>query len=203
MTPTETQEVIVRNVVAIAVAGALGVLARHAVQVLVPRAAGLPWGTFVVNVTGALAIGFIAAAAVHGLPMPLWLQETLTVGFLGGFTTFSALSLETVTLLDRGRVVAAAGYSLGSLAAGVAAVIVGSGWAASPSGGDACGPPAQVRGRDRAAWVSFSVPPTGSVGRGDALTPTVSQEVPWWASSPKRVARSRRCSVRPRPPRSG
>jgi CrcB protein len=115
----------VRNWIAIALAGMLGVLARHAVQQLVPRHGGLPWGTFVVNVTGALAIGFLAAFVIHGARPPMWVQEALTVGFLGGFTTFSALAVETVVLLDRGRVVTAAAYSAGTMIAGITAVIVG------------------------------------------------------------------------------
>jgi CrcB protein len=114
-----------RNWIALGAAGTLGVLARHSVQQLVPRHGGLPWGTLIVNVSGALAIGFIAAFVVHQLRTPLWVQEAMTVGFLGGFTTFSALALETVVLLDRGRFVAAAGYSVGTMVAGIAAVFVG------------------------------------------------------------------------------
>jgi fluoride exporter len=114
-----------RNWIALGIAGTLGVLARHTVQQLVPRHGGLPWGTLIVNVSGALAIGFVAAFVVHRLRTPMWVQEAMTAGFLGGFTTFSALALETVTLLDRGRYLAAAGYSVGTLVAGVAAVFVG------------------------------------------------------------------------------
>jgi CrcB protein len=106
-------------------AGTLGVLARHTVQQLVPRHGGLPWGTLVVNITGALLIGFIAAFVVHKLTTPLWVQEAITVGFLGGFTTFSALALETVVLLERGRYLAATGYSAGTVLAGIAAVFLG------------------------------------------------------------------------------
>jgi fluoride exporter len=107
------------------IAGMLGVLARHTVQHLVPRHGGLPWGTLIVNVSGALVIGFIAAFVVHRLRTPLWVQEALTVGFLGGYTTFSALALETVVLMDRGRYAVAAGYSIGTLIAGIAAVFLG------------------------------------------------------------------------------
>lgn len=114
-----------RSWLALGIAGILGVLARHTVQQLVPRHGGLPWGTLVVNVTGALAIGFVAAFVVHRLRTPLWVQEAITVGFLGGFTTFSALALETVVLFDRGRYAVAAGYSVGTVVAGVAAVFVG------------------------------------------------------------------------------
>jgi CrcB protein len=110
---------------AIALAGALGVLARHAVQQAVPRSGGVPWGTFVVNVSGAFAIGLLATLAVRHLDVPMWLQEAVLVGFLGGFTTFSALALETHTLIEHDRVWVAAGYSLGTLAMGVGAVVAG------------------------------------------------------------------------------
>lgn len=114
-----------RSWLALGLAGTLGVLARHTVQQLVPRHGGLPWGTLVVNITGALLIGFIAAFVVHKLTTPLWVQEAITVGFLGGFTTFSALALETVVLLERGRYLAATGYSAGTMLAGIAAVFLG------------------------------------------------------------------------------
>jgi fluoride exporter len=114
-----------RSWFAIGLAGTLGVLARHAVQQLVPRYGGLPWGTLIVNITGALLIGFIAAFVVHKLTTPLWVQEAITVGFLGGFTTFSALALETVVLLERGRFLAATGYSAGTMLAGIGAVFLG------------------------------------------------------------------------------
>jgi CrcB protein len=114
-----------RSWLTIGAAGGLGVLSRHVVQQLVPRHGGVPWGTFVVNITGALAIGFIAAFVVHKLKTPLWVQEAVTVGFLGGYTTFSTFALETFVLLERGRTVVAAGYSLGSVFAGIVAVFVG------------------------------------------------------------------------------
>ena len=83
-----------RSWLTLGAAGGLGVLARHVVQQAVPRHRGVPWGTLVVNITGALAIGFIAAFVVHKLRTPLWVQEALTVGFLGGYTTFSTFALE-------------------------------------------------------------------------------------------------------------
>jgi CrcB protein len=115
----------VRSWLPLGIAGMLGVLARHTVQQLVPRHGGVPWGTLIVNVSGAVVIGFVAAFVVHRLRTPLWVQEALTVGFLGGYTTFSALALETVVLIDRGRFALAAGYGLGTLAAGTVAVFVG------------------------------------------------------------------------------
>src|SRR5262245_29181675 len=113
------------RLLAIALAGTLGVLARFLIQTAVPRPSGLPLGTFIVNISGALAIGLVASLVVHRFHAPMWLQEAATVGFLGGFTTFSALALDTVLLIDRGRFLAAAGYSLGTMAAGTFAVVVG------------------------------------------------------------------------------
>ncbi|HEY7401801.1 MAG TPA: CrcB family protein [Actinomycetota bacterium] len=114
-----------RNWLPLSIAGAAGVLARHIVQRLVPRTGAVPWGTFIVNVSGALLIGFIAAFVVHKLRTPMWVQEALTVGFLGGITTFSALALETVVLLDRGRYLVAGAYSAGIMVTGIAAVFIG------------------------------------------------------------------------------
>jgi len=111
-----------RTTLMIAIAGALGVLARHTVQTIVPRHGDVPWGTFVVNVTGAFAIGVIVVIVVHRFSTPMWVQETLTVGFLGGYTTFSALALETFVLAEKGRTALAFGYSLGTMAAGLLAV---------------------------------------------------------------------------------
>ncbi|MFM7718418.1 MAG: fluoride efflux transporter FluC [Actinomycetota bacterium] len=114
-----------RAVIGIAVAGALGALARHAVQQAVPRPGDVPWGTFAVNVLGALVAGVLVALLARRLDLPMWAQEALFVGFLGGFTTFSAFSLETALLVERGRIGVAFAYAGGSLAAGVAAVLAG------------------------------------------------------------------------------
>jgi fluoride exporter len=114
-----------RTYLALAIAGTLGVLARHTVQNLVPRHGSIPWGTFVVNITGALAIGVVVSVVVHRFETPMWVQEALTVGFLGGYTTFSALALETFVLVETGRYVQAVGYSLGTMTGGLAAVFIG------------------------------------------------------------------------------
>ena len=116
-----------RSWVALGLAGVIGVFARHIVQTVVPKFGGFPWGTFVVNLSGAFAIGLVAGLFAHKLNVPMWVQQTVVVGFLGGYTTFSTFSLETVLLMDRGSYVLAAVYSFGTLASGVAAVIFG-GW---------------------------------------------------------------------------
>ena len=114
-----------RTWIAIAVFGAVGVLARHAVQQLVPRTNGIPWGTFVVNVSGAFVLGLLFTVIVRRFDVAMWLQEAILVGLLGGYTTFSALTLETYTLFEGGRWIAAATYSLGSLATGIASLVLG------------------------------------------------------------------------------
>jgi CrcB protein len=113
------------NTIALAVAGALGVLARHYVQRAVPRPGALPWGTLVVNVSGALAAGLVVTLVARRVSPPMWLQEALLVGFLGGYTTFSALSAETFLLIESRHYGLAALYSLGSLVAGALAVFAG------------------------------------------------------------------------------
>ena len=89
---------------AVAVGGALGSLARYWLGLLVAGGV-LPWGTIVANVSGSLLIGLVAGGAGEGSRPAL--GETfrlfLTVGFCGGYTTFSSFSLQTVALLQAGR----------------------------------------------------------------------------------------------------
>jgi len=113
------------NVIGLSLAGALGVLARHAVQRAVPRTGHMPWGTLLVNVSGALVLGLLLTIIARRDSVPMWAQEALFVGFLGGYTTFSALSAETFLLMESRNYALAAAYSLGSLMSGVLAVFVG------------------------------------------------------------------------------
>ena len=86
---------------------------------LVGRVAGygFPWGTLLVNVLGCFAVG--ALGALFAPSNPLYLRHDLRmlmiVGILGGFTTFSAFSLETLQLVQRGAVGTAAAYATASL----------------------------------------------------------------------------------------
>lgn len=89
---------------AVALGGALGSLARYWLGLLVAGAA-LPWATILANVSGSLLIGLVAGGAGAGSRPAL--GETarlfLTVGFCGGYTTFSSFSLQTVALVQAGR----------------------------------------------------------------------------------------------------
>lgn len=88
---------------AVAAGGALGSVARYAVKLGFGPAAGFPWWTLLVNVVGGLVIGLLALAARD---WPEALRAGVIVGLLGGFTTFSAFSLETLQLLRDQPVIA-------------------------------------------------------------------------------------------------
>lgn len=85
-----------------------------------------PWATFIVNVAGAFALGFLATRLVLAArPGPL-LLPLVGIGFLGALTTFSTFSLEVHLLGDAGRAAVAGAYAASTLAAGLAAALSGS-----------------------------------------------------------------------------
>lgn len=116
-----------RTIVAIGVAGALGALARYGLDGAVSRRlpASFPWGTLVVNVSGALVLGFVLTLMTEQLSTAPWIRSALAIGFLGAYTTFSTLTYETYRLLEDGAVGLAAANILGSAAAGLVAVYLG------------------------------------------------------------------------------
>ena len=106
--------------------GGLGAVARHGVSLAGLRLAGpvFPVGTLTVNVIGSLAMGLLIGwMARHGGTTPMRLL--LATGFLGGFTTFSAFSLDAVVLWERGAIVLAAAYVAASVTLAIAAVFAG------------------------------------------------------------------------------
>jgi CrcB protein len=107
----------------------IGGAARYGVNVWSLKAfgPGFPAGTLMVNVVGGLAMGLIAGWLAFRVSVP-WSQELrlfLTTGILGGFTTFSAFSLDAMTLIERGDYGAAALYVVLSVVLSIAAVAVG------------------------------------------------------------------------------
>jgi CrcB protein len=114
-------------VVAIALAGSLGALARYGLDGFVARrtSGAFPWGTFVVNVSGAFTLGLVFTLATERWAFAPWLRSALTIGFLGAYTTFSTLSFETYRLAEDRALGLAAANILGSCAAGLAAVYLG------------------------------------------------------------------------------
>ena len=119
------------NLVLVAVGGALGACARYGVGLAAAKAfgAGFPWGTLAVNLAGGFAMGLLFALAGHEKARML----LFGTGFLGGFTTFSAFSLEVALMIERGVLAPAAAYVAGSTGAAIGAVFaglaVGRGWA--------------------------------------------------------------------------
>jgi CrcB protein len=84
-----------------------------------------PWGTFLINVSGSIVLGFVAAAWLnHPDPARRNWYLLIGTGFCGGFTTFSTFSFETLELFQDGKPLAALAYSLGSVAAGLLGVML-------------------------------------------------------------------------------
>ena len=113
----------------VALGGALGAWLRFASGVMIGRSLGpavqFPWATLGVNVLGSLAMGLLAGwLARHGSHGESW-RLLLGVGLLGGFTTFSAFSMELVLMVERGALGMAALYVAASVFAGVAALFAG------------------------------------------------------------------------------
>jgi CrcB protein len=116
----------VRDVAMVAAGGAIGAVMRYLVgKAMGPQAdATVPWHTLLVNVTGAFVLGLlIAVAARHG--WPAWWRPFIAVGVLGGYTTFSTYSIESVELMMRGQTGVGLGYALGSLLVGLVAAWLG------------------------------------------------------------------------------
>lgn len=109
------------------IGGGLGASLRHAVNVGCARACGLnfPYGTFVINITGSLVMGLIAGyLAFKGEASQPWRLFVMT-GILGGYTTFSAFSLDAVLLYERGELGVAAFYVVGSVVLSIAGLLAG------------------------------------------------------------------------------
>lgn len=100
----------------VAVGSALGGISRYAFGLWFARLGStFPWGTFAVNVLGSLLIGICAASLAHGTRSESVIREFAMIGFLGGFTTFSAFSLQTLQLLRDGKVMLAGANVLASI----------------------------------------------------------------------------------------
>ena len=112
----------------VAAGGAIGATARYGASILVGHfwRTPFPVATMLINILGSLAMGLLVGYLVRTLPP--WQNEArlfIAVGILGGFTTFSAFSLDVVTLLERSELAAAALYALVSVVLSVAALFVG------------------------------------------------------------------------------
>jgi CrcB protein len=111
----------------VAAGGALGTLLRFAagrlaIHLLGP---GAVWGTLFVNVTGSFALGVFLAYALHRGDISADVRATVAIGLLGGYTTFSTLSYDTIRLLESGELTRAGINLAANLALGLAAAYLG------------------------------------------------------------------------------
>lgn len=109
------------NSLTVALAGVLGVLSRYWLGVSLTRWIALPLPTFTINVSGALLAGFVATLPILSDAA----RTAILVGFLGGFTTFSAYTVETLRLWQDGQIARAALYWIGSPTLGLIAAAIG------------------------------------------------------------------------------
>ena len=108
-----------------AVAGGFGAVARFGLDALLRRSSGPPWlSLMIINVSGSLLLGLLAGLATNGL-LPQQAQLIVGGGFLGGYTTFSSATVDTVRLIEDRSHLAALISSAGMLIATVLAAAVG------------------------------------------------------------------------------
>ncbi len=116
-----------QELLAIAGGGALGALARVGeTQVLGAPAGSWPWGTFAVNIAGALLVGYFVTRLQERLPVSTLRRPLLGTGFCGALTTFSTVQIELLRMADRHLYGLAAGYLAASALGGYLAVFAAS-----------------------------------------------------------------------------
>jgi CrcB protein len=123
------------NVLLVAIGEAIGAGARYLAGLWIAAhfGANFPWGTFFVNVTGSFLIG-IVLVLVQGGTLPAGARLFVAIGILGGYTTFSSFSYETLQLLDNGDVMPVLLNTLGQLLLGLLAVYLGVAFARGVAG---------------------------------------------------------------------
>jgi fluoride exporter len=109
------------------IGGGIGAALRHGVNIVLGRdfGTGFPFHTLFANVSGSLVMGLLVAYFGLRMGSPQWLRLFLTTGVLGGYTTFSTFSLDSVLLWERGQYGWAATYIVVSVAASLAGVLLG------------------------------------------------------------------------------
>lgn len=109
-----------RIAAAVALGGAAGALARWGISLALPwHPPDVPWATLAANLIGCVAIGALLTLWTEGSPPAWWVRPLVAVGFVGGFTTFSAFAVEGVRLAEAGAPSVAALYLVGSVLAGL------------------------------------------------------------------------------------
>lgn len=115
------------NLALVAFGGALGASLRHLANLAAERLFGVafPWGTLLINVVGSLAMGLVVGYLVRKIGVSNEIRLFVATGMLGGFTTFSAFSLDFATLWERGEAVSALGYAFASVICAILALFLG------------------------------------------------------------------------------
>lgn len=115
------------HVILVATGGAIGASLRHFVNLAALRVVGpgFPWGTMAINIVGSLVMGLFVGVLARRAGTPDEVRLFVATGILGGFTTFSAFSLDFATLWERGAVLPAFGYVLTSVVGSLLAIFLG------------------------------------------------------------------------------
>jgi CrcB protein len=117
-----------RELAAVFAGGALGTLARAALStLLVPDPAAWPWPTFTVNIVGSFLVGYFTTRLLERLPLSSYRRPVLGTGLCGGLTTFSAMQVETLKMIEHGHWILAVAYTITSIVLGLLAVHLATG----------------------------------------------------------------------------
>ena len=116
-----------KTLIMVALGGALGASGRYAVGVAAGHLSrgSFPFGTFTVNIVGSFVLGVLAGLMAFSWNPSPEMRAFVVVGVLGGFTTFSAFSLDVVLMIERGRLALAAGYMAATLVIAVGGLFAG------------------------------------------------------------------------------
>ena len=131
------------DVVAVAVGGGLGSVARYLLSAAFPAGHGFPWAIFAVNVSGCFCLGLLMVYLLEVWPPRRFLRPFLAIGLVGGYTTFSTYAGGVVTLLTGHAPALAVTYALSSIVAALVAV-----WCGMKAARAAASLPGRIRGRN-------------------------------------------------------
>lgn len=115
------------HILLVGIGGAIGAMIRHLVNTGALRLAGpnFPWGTMAINIVGGFAMGVFIEALARRFGGSPELRLFVATGILGGFTTFSAFSLDFAVLWERGAAASALGYAAASVVGSILALFLG------------------------------------------------------------------------------
>ncbi|HEY2312503.1 MAG TPA: fluoride efflux transporter CrcB [Streptosporangiaceae bacterium] len=130
------------DVVAVAVGGGLGSVARYLLSAAFPAGHGFPWAVFAINVSGCFCLGLLMVYLLEVWPPRRFLRPFLAIGLVGGYTTFSTYAGGVVTLLTGHAPALAVAYALSSIVAALVAV-----WCGMRAARAAASLPGRIRAR--------------------------------------------------------